>query len=119
MKNSSSGIIDKARFENYISTFLSIVGENIRYFRQLKGMSQEELVKKSGISRDVLSRIENGKNISLDNLLIIAKALGIEPWALLITKEKRNIFETFLKELSERTNILERLSAIEKKLNIK
>lgn len=82
-------------------------------------MSQDDLVKKSGISRDVISRIENGKNISLDSLIMIAKALGIESWTLLTTKEKRESFEAFIEELSTKSDIQKRLSKIEEKIGLK
>jgi len=116
MKNSSQTTIDTKKKKEYVDIFLSIVSENIKSFRQLKGMSQEELVKKSGISRDVISRIENAKNIGLDSLISIANVLGISPSALFTTKEEKEGLETFIKRLPDAmADIQKRLANLEKK----
>lgn len=59
--------------------------ENIRYFRELLGMSQEELAKKTGYtSRSSIAKIENGDvDISQSKIEEFAKALQITPTKLL------------------------------------
>ena len=54
------------------------MGYKIKEWRELLGMTQEELAKKSGISRTTISALENGedKNTSSKTLLAIAAALG-------------------------------------------
>lgn len=53
------------------------MGNMLRAAREAKGMTQEELEKKSGISRQTISAIENGKttNVKSGTLLALAKAL--------------------------------------------
>ena len=50
----------------------------VREIREQKKMSQEELEKKSGISRQTISAIENDKaeNVKVGTLKAIATALG-------------------------------------------
>ena len=55
------------------------IGENIFYWRKLKGIKQEDLAQQIGISSAALSNIENGNsNPSIERLESIANALGIE-----------------------------------------
>lgn len=47
-------------------------------------MSQEDLAFESGLHRTYISGIERGiRNVGLDNVGVIAKALGVEPDVLL------------------------------------
>lgn len=55
-----------------------IFGKRIRTLRQARGISQEELAFISDLHRTYISDIERGaRNISLDNINKIAKALDI------------------------------------------
>ncbi len=55
------------------------IGENIRHWRELRNMKQEELAKKLKISPPNLSNIENDINKpNIDMLESIAKALEVE-----------------------------------------
>lgn len=51
---------------------------NMREIREKKGMSQKELVEKSGVCRTVISQIENGTRtvITSKTMLKISKALN-------------------------------------------
>ncbi|MBI3377773.1 MAG: helix-turn-helix transcriptional regulator [Nitrospirae bacterium] len=54
------------------------LGKRIRTLRKLRGLTQEELGEKSGISYKFIGEIERGEvNPSLNSLIQIAKALGI------------------------------------------
>lgn len=54
-------------------------GRRIELIRKKKNITQEELAAKTGILRNNLSRIENGKyNTGMDILLRIANALDME-----------------------------------------
>lgn len=54
------------------------VGQRIRTMRQKKGMLQEELARKAGLSPSALSNFEQGRRrTSLDWLRKIGKALGV------------------------------------------
>ncbi len=54
------------------------IGIKIRRCRAKKGMSQEDLALEAGLHRAYIGQIERGeKNIGVQNLEKIAKALGI------------------------------------------
>lgn len=54
------------------------LGKRMRTLRKLRGLTQEELGEKSGISYKFIGEIERGEvNPSLNSLIQIAKALGI------------------------------------------
>lgn len=58
----------------------------IGYYRKQKGLSQEQLAERLGISRQHLASIEApnmNRGLSLELLFNIATALGIEPYLLL------------------------------------
>lgn len=50
----------------------------VKECREEKGLSQEELAKKSGVSRTIISRLESGKTMvtTTETLIKIANALG-------------------------------------------
>lgn len=53
------------------------MSNNVKYFRNLKKVTQEELAKEVGISRTYLSYVETNKqNPTIEISLRIAKALG-------------------------------------------
>jgi transcriptional regulator with XRE-family HTH domain len=56
-----------------------IVAENVRKRRRKKGLSQEKLAKRAGISAKCLSQIENRHNTTLAIVAKIANALEVEP----------------------------------------
>lgn len=63
---------------------MTSIGEQIKYARTAKGISQNQLAKRAGISQAGLSAIENTtKSPNIDTLNRIANALGIPITALL------------------------------------
>jgi transcriptional regulator with XRE-family HTH domain len=55
-----------------------LLGEAIRTERKKTGVSQEKLAEKASLSTVFISRVERGKESpSVDNLVRIAKALGV------------------------------------------
>lgn len=61
-----------------------IVGQRIRELREEKGWSQEKLAEQADLDRTYIGRIERGeKNIGLENLVKIARALGVRARELL------------------------------------
>src|SRR5208337_21798 len=55
------------------------------YAREARGMSRSELVRKSGVSKQQLSRLENGLiRLRLDHLKPFASALGFTPEQMLL-----------------------------------
>ena len=60
-----------------------IVKHNVKYYRNLKGLTQEDLSEMTGISSDYLSEIERGKRTpGFKRILLIAEALEIEVYKL-------------------------------------
>lgn len=55
------------------------IGLNILCARRLRGLSQEELAVKSGVSRSRISDLERGKDVcKLDTLMLLAQALDMD-----------------------------------------
>lgn len=67
-----------ADFVNVLTENRRNVGNKIRYYRELKRYSQEELGFIAGLHRTYIGGVERGeRNISLDNLYRITIALGV------------------------------------------
>ena len=67
----------------------AVVGKNVRQYRELKGLSQEELAFDADMHRTYVSGVERG--IRNPTVLIVAKlaqALGVEPCKLLDSNKK-------------------------------
>ena len=64
----------------------SSLGRVIQLMRKEKGLSQEELAKKTHIDRTTIARVESGvfKSLSIEKLDAIAQAFGIDLKALLL-----------------------------------
>lgn len=62
----------------------SRVGGNIRRHRLVQDLSQESLADICGLHRTYVGSVERGeRNLSLDNIVKFAKALGVQPRDLL------------------------------------
>lgn len=71
--------------EKYFAKY-KIIGLNIRYYRKLKGYSQDMLAEKVNKSTAFIGAIEApnvNKGLSFDTLFDISKELEIEPYKLL------------------------------------
>jgi transcriptional regulator with XRE-family HTH domain len=69
---------------NHPGPVRDVIAKNMRRLRAERGLSQEALALDSGINRSYLSGVECAeRNISVDNIARIAKALGVEAWILL------------------------------------
>lgn len=54
------------------------LNNNIKYLREIRGLSQQGLADKVGIDRTTISRIENNKiDTTVENAIKIAEAFGI------------------------------------------
>jgi len=61
-----------------------VLAKNMRRLRAARGLSQEALAHESDMNRTYLSGVERSeRNISIDNIARIARALKVEPWKLL------------------------------------
>jgi transcriptional regulator with XRE-family HTH domain len=63
--------------------FLLRVGEKIKHYRALRGLSLRELGEDIGLDKGNTHRIENGKNLTLITLFKLAAILEIDPKDLL------------------------------------
>jgi len=62
-----------------------LFGRRVRQLRQAKGVSQEAFAHSIQIDRSYFGSIERGlRNVSLENICLIAKGLGISPAELLL-----------------------------------
>lgn len=56
-----------------------IFGERVRHLRKSIKLSQEALAEKAGLHRTYIGNVERGeKNISLENIEILSRALGVD-----------------------------------------
>lgn len=64
------------------------LGKKIKEYRQLQGISQEELAEKLDISQQTLSKIECGKNfLTSETLERISSVLGVNAYELFMFEE--------------------------------
>jgi len=57
---------------------------NLRSIRQQKGLTQEALADLTDLHRTYIGSVERGeRNISIDNMEVIADALGVPIWEML------------------------------------
>jgi len=62
----------------------TVFAANLRNLRQARGISQERLAELAGLHRTYISSVERGaRNISIDNIARLAKALDVSPDKLL------------------------------------
>lgn len=68
----------------------TILAANLRRIRVATGFSQEALADRAGLHRTYISSIERGRrNVSLENIFILAEALGVDPGDLLQTGQRQ------------------------------
>jgi transcriptional regulator with XRE-family HTH domain len=61
-----------------------LFGQKVRELRLARGLSQEALADEAGVHRTFMGSVERGeRNISLENIVKIARALKVSPAALL------------------------------------
>jgi transcriptional regulator with XRE-family HTH domain len=54
------------------------IGDNLRTWRKIRGLRMEDLALKANVSRDTLSRLENGDpSVSFETVLNVCNMLGI------------------------------------------
>ena len=61
------------------------LGKRVRYYREFRGMTQDELGREANISRDFIVKMEGGKRLpSLDTVVDVANALKVSADQLLV-----------------------------------
>lgn len=53
------------------------LGAHLRRWRKLQQLSTAQVADRAGVSRQVISRMENGEGTTLENFLRTARALGV------------------------------------------
>jgi len=67
-----------------------VFAENLKRYRKAAGLSQEELAHNADIERAYVSLLERRLNSpTIDMLAKLAKAVGIEPYQLLMPPQKK------------------------------
>lgn len=70
---------------DWIMDALELFGINVRRYRKMKGLSQEELADLAGLHRTYVGATERGqRNISLNNMARIADSLEVPLYRLLM-----------------------------------
>jgi transcriptional regulator with XRE-family HTH domain len=65
------------------SPLRDVLAKNMRALRRARDLSQEALADEIGIDRTYCGSVERAeRNVSIDNVARIAKALAVEPWML-------------------------------------
>ena len=68
---------------------VTIFGNQVRYFRKMKGLSQEQLASIANLHRTYIGAIERGeRNASLKNVEKIATSLEVPVAALLVESDE-------------------------------
>lgn len=60
-----------------VTRALGRLGEDLGKWRRLRQLTAVQVADRAGVSRDTVLRAEKGAGISLENLLRIARALGV------------------------------------------
>lgn len=72
-------------------TFKKLIGERVRYYRNLKNLTQEQLAEIMDFNTKSISLLENGHNyIALNKVPKLCRTLEIQPYQLFVF-DKRNI----------------------------
>lgn len=67
---------------------IKVFGNNVKYYRNRLGLSQEAFAEKCGLHRTYISAIEcYRRSISLENIQRIANALGVDTYKLFVERE--------------------------------
>ena len=70
------GTPHRDQFEDEINTFL--IGEAIKEARKNKKLTQEQLGNLIGVKKGQISKIENGKNLTLNTISRVLHAMGLQ-----------------------------------------
>lgn len=70
------GTAERDRFEDEFNTFL--IGEAIKEARRKKKLTQEQLGDMVGVKKAQISKIENGRNLTLSTISKVLHAMGLQ-----------------------------------------
>ena len=75
----------RAAVQEWQARLAEQVGERVAHFRQLAGMTGQDLARKTGLDRAVISKLEKGhrQTLTVGDVFIVARALEVPPLLLL------------------------------------
>lgn len=94
------------------------IGERIRYYRKMIGMTQEELASKVGVAKQAINKYETGRvtNIPIERFQAMAEVLGVSP-AVLMGRQEDPSSEEDLRDMLKDNPKLRMLLSASAKLN--
>lgn len=78
----------KDKMEEYLLDRRQVLAKNLKLARKAKAISQEQLSEITGLTQQTISKIENAKNLTIDNANIVAAGVGIPLSELLTPPDK-------------------------------
>ncbi|WP_410986392.1 helix-turn-helix domain-containing protein [Bacillus cereus] len=96
-----------------MSAFLKLIGENIRFLRKKRGLTQEELAEQINLQQAYIGGVERGeRNISMLTLQKIAVGLEVSPEKVLslgninlLTNSQRDEYLTIITSLIHQKDV--------------
>lgn len=90
------------------------INHNIKYYRQMKRMTQQQLADKIGVAHTVVQRYESGAiAVPYERILQLAEALDISPITLMgldnMSNRSESLIESFSKLSEDNKQTVERL----------
>lgn len=94
---------------------LETIGKHIREKRKARGLVQEELAEKVGLSKNYIGMIERGKRLpSLDTFIIILNELDVSADEILVDVVNQSHETNFKLRLNRYTEDIDKLSVHDK-----
>lgn len=66
-----------SRVPRPVARALTVVGEDVRAWRLLRQLTLEQVADRAGVSVATVRRLEHGEGASFENVLRVARALGV------------------------------------------
>jgi transcriptional regulator with XRE-family HTH domain len=97
-------------FTAYFSNpeILSLMGERLQQWRIKKGLTQNELVKRTGLSRGAIQKLEAGTNVDLNTIVAVIRSLDLINNLNLFLPEPEPTIKS-LKEIQSTTSLRKRV----------
>jgi|GEM_PF-1120623 len=96
-----------------VINYRKTIGNNIQFYRNAKGLSQQQLADIIGISPTAMGSVEVGRNLpKAETVLKLAEALGVEPHEFYVLNRERRTdhkiagLNAKIRELNEKNKIV-------------
>ncbi|MDO5441665.1 MAG: helix-turn-helix transcriptional regulator [Bacillota bacterium] len=91
--------IDNQKTLKSTAIYLKEIGEKIKLYRVSKGLTQQQLEEKTGVSARSISRLEQGQSIHMDSFVKILCALNLEDNLSMLIPDQRDRPSFYLKKV--------------------